>query len=42
MDNWNDARAGRMALYVIGGLAAALFVMLMGVVFFAGQQPAAF
>ena len=36
MDNWSDAKAGRMALYVIGGLAAALFLMLMVVVFFAG------
>ena len=35
MDDWNDARAGRLALYVIGGLAGALFVMLMIVVFYA-------
>jgi hypothetical protein len=38
MDNWSDARAGRMALYVIGGLAAALFVMLVVVVLVYGGQ----
>jgi hypothetical protein len=41
MGNWDDAKAGRMALYVIGGLATALFVMLIAVVLYAGWQPTA-
>ena len=36
MNDWSDAKSGRMALYVIGGLFVALMVMLALVVVYGG------
>ena len=38
MSEWNDAKAGRMAVYVIVGLALGLAVLLALVVTYAGLR----
>ena len=39
MKDWSDAKAGRMAFYVIAGLALALAVLLAIVVVYASASP---
>jgi hypothetical protein len=42
VNEWNDAKAGRMAFYVIAGLGIGLALMLGLVLAYAATQPGGF